>query len=239
MGWCTVCARPYADLPEHMYRHTGAWPYACAWCGQGAVSQATLRVHERTHTRERPFVCDAAGCTRRFSSRSSLLRHRGTHQRRVFGCPCGRTYVRPLGVALHRHQVHGLPLACPLCAEPASDLRALRAHLAAGHVGPAAAVCPTCGDQFASYRGMLEHLAGHLGVRYTCDCGASFTRPRSLRRHRSVTHCGQLAPAPPRRRRGRPALHGARPDVRPTDVRAPMPCPPASLSDALYDMCTE
>ncbi|KAF8251509.1 hypothetical protein K440DRAFT_463229, partial [Wilcoxina mikolae CBS 423.85] len=54
-------------------------PHICtvATCDMRFKRQEHLRRHERTHTDERPFVCDV--CGKRFSRTDNLKSHRKTH----------------------------------------------------------------------------------------------------------------------------------------------------------------
>lgn len=54
--------------------------YSCPYpsCGRPFKRQEHLRRHVRSHTQERPYLCD--GCDKRFSSSDNLAQHRRTHQ---------------------------------------------------------------------------------------------------------------------------------------------------------------
>jgi uncharacterized Zn-finger protein len=54
--------------------------YQCSYCQKAFSRPSSLRIHTYTHTGERPFVCDAPNCGRRFSVQSNMRRHLRVHR---------------------------------------------------------------------------------------------------------------------------------------------------------------
>lgn len=53
--------------------------YRCTECLQGFSRPSSLKIHTYSHTGERPFVCDYAGCGKAFNVRSNMRRHQRIH----------------------------------------------------------------------------------------------------------------------------------------------------------------
>lgn len=69
---CRVCNRVFPrekSLQAHMRTHTGDRPYICDYpeCGRSFAQSGQLKTHQRLHTGEKPFVCSETGCQNRFT----------------------------------------------------------------------------------------------------------------------------------------------------------------------------
>uniref|UniRef100_A0A8C6YEU2 Zinc finger protein 367 n=1 Tax=Naja naja TaxID=35670 RepID=A0A8C6YEU2_NAJNA len=69
---CNVCNRVFPrekSLQAHKRTHTGERPYLCDYpeCGKAFVQSGQLKTHQRLHTGEKPFVCAENGCISRFT----------------------------------------------------------------------------------------------------------------------------------------------------------------------------
>lgn len=69
---CDVCNRVFPrekSLQAHKRTHSGERPYVCDFpnCGKAFVQSGQLKTHQRLHTGEKPFACTAQGCTTRFT----------------------------------------------------------------------------------------------------------------------------------------------------------------------------
>jgi uncharacterized Zn-finger protein len=59
--------------------HTNDRPYKCTVCGNGFMRSTTLKVHQRIHSGERPYVCSYPGCNRSFTESGNLNTHIKLH----------------------------------------------------------------------------------------------------------------------------------------------------------------
>lgn len=44
-------------LNAHLLIHTGEKKHLCNFCGNSFLSRGQLKIHERSHTKEKPYKC--------------------------------------------------------------------------------------------------------------------------------------------------------------------------------------
>lgn len=81
---CGFCSRVFPrekSLQAHMRTHTGERPYLCdfPYCNKAFCQSGQLKTHQRLHTGEKPFVCSIADCGTRFTHANRHCPDHPTH----------------------------------------------------------------------------------------------------------------------------------------------------------------
>ncbi|XP_024939894.1 zinc finger protein 143 isoform X2 [Cephus cinctus] len=167
------CEKVYSTphhLKVHERSHTGQRPYMCVHpkCKKSFSTGYSLKAHWRTHTGEKPYKCPTASCDKSFKTSGDLLKHIRTH-----------TGERPF--------------VCPFegCGRSFTTSNIRKVHVRT-HTGERPYKCthPKCGKAFASATNYKNHIRIHSGEKpYACsieNCGRRFTEYSSLYKHHLV-----------------------------------------------------
>ncbi|KAG7207145.1 hypothetical protein KM043_001017 [Ampulex compressa] len=167
------CSKIYSTLHHlkvHERSHTGQRPYRCTHpkCKKSFSTGYSLKAHLRTHTGEKPYKCPNEACDKSFKTSGDLLKHVRTH-----------TGERPF--------------LCPFdgCGRSFTTSNIRKVHVRT-HTGERPYKCsqPKCGKAFASATNYKNHIRIHSGEKpYVCsigNCGRRFTEYSSLYKHHLV-----------------------------------------------------
>lgn len=171
---------------------TGREMHACSYCNKRFNYRSQVIIHERVHTRERPFVCKQ--CGKGFSQINNLkkhqLCHRGGEGNHECG-ECGKAFCHAQSRKNHMVAAHGFGtrLDCEACGKTFHNKKALIAH-STSH--SRAFGCELCGNAFGTKQTLKTHQFTHTGERpFICNyCGKSFAYLCNLKTHKRV-HTGE------------------------------------------------
>ncbi|XP_058506964.1 zinc finger protein 229-like [Solea solea] len=133
---CAICGKSYRCLKNHVIsKHSDELPatdavVVCDVCGKKFANRSQLRVHERSHTGEKPFHCDV--CGKSYRLKEMLRDHMHTHTgQKPYRCSlCAKTFSLATSFMRHRSVHSGeTPHSCHACGKHFRLLTFLKAHL--------------------------------------------------------------------------------------------------------------
>ncbi|XP_008555602.1 zinc finger protein 415 [Microplitis demolitor] len=140
--------------------------FKCKNCEKIFVCESTLKIHRKSHFKEKPFRC--VDCGKEFSQLRNYKYHRSVHE-----------------------GTGEFAATCPECGKLFNDRSYLGSHMKI-HRNKKEYACNDCGKSFNQRVAYNMHVRIHTGVKpHNCDqCGKAFSRKMLLKQHMR-THSGE------------------------------------------------
>ena len=190
-------------LVETIPNVTGGPPgYKCRKCDV-FFPKWQMVLHIRSHTGEKPYVCDFEGCNKAFSRPGILREHKKrTHEKLLqHTCPVCEKKFYGRSVMLQHIVIHDEARQTQRFLPP--QMMELLTHVEEfnydGQVVRSKCVCEGCGKIFVNGSGKNRHLKGGQCRKYKClntGCGKSYFAESGLSRHsKECLHSMSTLPA--------------------------------------------
>ena len=192
---CLVCNKIVRSNHNHKENKV-LQTYPCEECQKTFAMEGNLRIHMRTHTKEKPFTCST--CNKSFSQTAGLARHKlACADVRDVSCPlCDKKFRSNSDRDKHTSGVHFKlrKFKCDQCPKSFTDGTPLKYHIKAAHGdGSHLVECPSCERKFSDKRHFKRHFSKvHEEVdSYIVDClvcGKQYADKGGLKNHMDKFH---------------------------------------------------
>ncbi|EPB69448.1 zinc finger, C2H2 type [Ancylostoma ceylanicum] len=103
---CSYCPKAFAsqgNLQSHERTHTGERPYTCGTCGRSFIQKSQLTAHEATHA---TMLSECQFCDKSFTNQGNMQVHQRVHTgEKPYSCnACGKSYAQKVGLKIHLEQ---------------------------------------------------------------------------------------------------------------------------------------
>ena len=168
--------------------------YSCTTCGKRFPTPSKLRIHERTHSGERPFPCSI--CLKAFKTAGNLKAHQAIHNeekkkeiRKRFPCTtCGKRFRTPSLLQIHERTHSGeRPFPCSICLKAFKTAGNLKGHEVI-HSDERPYQCVVCLRRFKLKCNLIKHQRLHTGEKaFLClECGYSCPLRTTMEIHKQT-----------------------------------------------------
>jgi len=192
---CHECGKMFTRqmrYDEHLRTHTGERPYICnfADCNKTFIRKTHVERHVLTHLDVKPVAC-SAGCGKTFTTLQKMRKHLTSHDRQC--TECNRKFKSESLYDLHMRFHTEASVSCPECPELFSDFDKCVRHMARCHDPKPMKTypCSDCVLEFSKYSDLYRHRRDAHPNHHSCnDCGKAYRCPSELRNHVNTKHKG-------------------------------------------------